>query len=249
MIQQMCLLVFKKENDSEDVFTKWGATSGDPSRVVGVGSSTQLGCIFRLLYLLGFVREVEALLLKVDQSPSKSMQKAISPLVRALAADDLLRHIDADVKVAVASCITEITRITAPEAPYSDDQMKDIFELIVAVFERLCDMSDRSYSKRVSILHTVVKVQSCVVMLDLECDSLILEMFKHFLNTIRDFHPEGVFTSMKKIMSLVLEESEDISHEILSLLLSILKKDNQLRRGKKKEKKKPEKQEEGEESN
>ncbi|XP_026411646.1 uncharacterized protein LOC113306938 [Papaver somniferum] len=177
--------------------------------------------------LLPLISEVEALLLKVDQSPSKSMQKAISPLVRALAADDLLRHIDADVKVAVASCITEITRITAPEAPYSDDQMKDIFELIVAVFERLCDMSDRSYSKRVSILHTVAKVQSCVVMLDLECDSLILEMFKHFLNTIRDFHPEGVFTSMKKIMSLVLEESEDISHEILSLFLSILKKDNQ----------------------
>ncbi|KAI3948392.1 hypothetical protein MKW92_005035 [Papaver armeniacum] len=177
--------------------------------------------------LLPLLSEVEAFLLKVDQSPSKSMQKAISPLVRALAADDLLRHIDTDVKVAVASCITEITRITAPEAPYSDDQMKDIFELIVAAFERLCDMSDRSYSRRVSILHTVAKVQSCVVMLDLECDSLILEMFRHFLNTIRDFHPEGVFTSMKKIMSLVLEESEDISHEILSLLLSILKKDNQ----------------------
>ncbi|KAI3990683.1 hypothetical protein MKX01_022983 [Papaver californicum] len=177
--------------------------------------------------LLPLIYEVEAFLLKVDQSPFKSMQKAISPLVKALSADDLLRHIDTDVKVAVASCITEITRITAPEAPYSDDQMKDIFELIVATFERLFDTSDRSYSKRVSILHTVAKVQSCVVMLDLECDSLILEMFKHFLNTIRDFHPESVFTSMKKIMSLVLEESEDISHEIISLLLSILKKDSQ----------------------
>ncbi|KAI3987856.1 hypothetical protein MKX01_020970 [Papaver californicum] len=177
--------------------------------------------------LLPLIYEVEAFLLKVDQSPSKSMQKAISPLVKALSTDDLLRHIDTDVKVAVASCITEITRITAPEAPYSDDQMKDIFEVIVATFERLFDTSDRSYSKRVSILHTVAKVQSCVVMLDLECDSLILEMFKHFLNTIRDFHPESVFTSMKKIMSLVLEESEDISHEIISLLLSILKKDRQ----------------------
>ncbi|MCL7022693.1 hypothetical protein MKW94_012244 [Papaver nudicaule] len=177
--------------------------------------------------LLSLIYEVEASLLKVNQSPSKSMQKAISPLVKALSADDLLRHLDTDVKVAVASCITEITRITAPEAPYSDDQMKEIFELIVATFEKLFDTSDRSYSKRVSILHTVAKVQSCVVMLDLECDSLILEMFKHFLNTIRDFHPQSVFFSMNKIMSLVLEESEDISHEILSLLLSSLKKDNQ----------------------
>ena len=29
-----------------------------------------------------------------------------------------------DVKVSVASCITEITRITAPDAPYDDEQMK-----------------------------------------------------------------------------------------------------------------------------
>lgn len=46
-------------------------------------------------------------------------------------------------------------------------------------------MDSRSYSKRVSILETVAKVRSCVVMLDLECDALILEMFGHFLKTIR----------------------------------------------------------------
>lgn len=29
-----------------------------------------------------------------------------------------------DVKVSVLCCITEITRITAPDAPYDDEQMK-----------------------------------------------------------------------------------------------------------------------------
>lgn len=63
--------------------------------------------------------------------------------------------------------------------------MQDVFQLIVSSFENLSDKSSRSYVKRTSILETVAKVRSCVVMLDLECDALILEMFQHFLKAIR----------------------------------------------------------------
>ena len=63
-------------------------------------------------------------LIDVDQSPHESMQTALSPLMKALVAGKLFKHSDDDVRVAVAACISEITRITAPEAPYDDDQMK-----------------------------------------------------------------------------------------------------------------------------
>ncbi|CAN4097913.1 unnamed protein product [Withania somnifera] len=154
------------------------------------------------------------------------MHDALSPLMKALVSNDLLRHSDLDVKVAVASCISEITRITAPDAPYDDDKMKDVFQLIVSAFENLDDQSSRSYNKRVLILETVAKVRSCVVMLDLECDRLITEMFRHFLKTIREDHTETVFTSMETIMTLVLEESEEVSLELLTPLLASVKKDN-----------------------
>lgn len=169
---------------------------------------------------------IDSLVSRVEQSPSQSMLDALQPLMKALAVKDFLRHSDTDVKVAVASCISEITRITAPEAPYDDDIMKEIFQMIVGAFERLDDTSSRSYQKRVSILETVAKVRSCVVMLDLECDTLILQMFHHFLRTIRVDHPENVSSSMETIMTLVIEESEDISSELLSCLLDALKKDN-----------------------
>lgn len=78
--------------------------------------------------LLSFQR-VENCLSRVEQSPTKSMQSSLSPSLKALVADQLFRHSDLDVKVAVASCISEITRITAPDAPYDDDQMK-VFELV-----------------------------------------------------------------------------------------------------------------------
>ncbi|KAL0791480.1 hypothetical protein Bca101_007726 [Brassica carinata] len=43
----------------------------------------------------------------------------------------------------------------------------------------------RSYIKRISILETVAKVKSWIVMLDLDCDALLIEMFQNFLKTIR----------------------------------------------------------------
>uniref|UniRef100_A0A5B7B6F3 Uncharacterized protein n=1 Tax=Davidia involucrata TaxID=16924 RepID=A0A5B7B6F3_DAVIN len=177
--------------------------------------------------LLPLLDQVENFLSRVEQSPPKSMQNALSPSVKALVAEELLRHSDVDVKVAVASCISEITRITAPDAPYDDDKMKDLFQLIVSSFENLSDKSSRSYNKRTSILETVAKVRSCVVMLDLECDGLIVEMFQHFLKAIRDDHAENIFSSMETIMTLVLEESEDISLELLSPILASVKNDNE----------------------
>ncbi|XP_028782650.1 microtubule-associated protein futsch [Neltuma alba] len=175
--------------------------------------------------LLPLLDRVENFLSRVEQSPTKSMQNALSPSLKALVADKLLKHSDVDVKVAVASCISEITRITAPDAPYDDEQMKEVFQLIVSSFENLLDKSSPSYTKRTSIVETVAKVRSCVVMLDLECDALIVEMFQHFFKAVREHHPESVFSSMEIIMTLVIEESEDISLDLLAPILASVKKD------------------------
>ncbi|CAN1151020.1 Sister chromatid cohesion protein PDS5 homolog C [Linum perenne] len=176
--------------------------------------------------LFSLLDKIDGYLARVEQSPSVSMKSALAPSLNALITDQLFRHSDVDINVAVASCISEITRITAPDAPYDDDQMKEVFQLIVSSFENLDDKTSKSYAKRTSILETVAKVRSCVVMLDLECDALIVEMFQKFLKFVRDFHPENVVSSMETIMTLVLEESEEIPVELLSPLLSSVKKKN-----------------------
>ncbi|KAK4590121.1 hypothetical protein RGQ29_020607 [Quercus rubra] len=155
------------------------------------------------------------------------MQDALLPSLKALISNELLRHAEMDVKVSVASCITEITRITAPDAPYDDEQMKEIFQLTVAAFEKLSHVSSRCYTKAVSILDTVAKVRSCLVMLDLECDALVVEMFQNFLKIIRSNHPHAVFSAMETIMTLVIDESEEISSDLLSPLLASVRKENQ----------------------
>ena len=65
------------------------------------------------------------------------MWDALFPLVKALINNKLLRHAEMDVKVSVLSSIIEITRIIALDAPYKDEQMKEIFQLILVAFENV----------------------------------------------------------------------------------------------------------------
>ncbi|PNX69240.1 sister chromatid cohesion protein PDS5-like B-B, partial [Trifolium pratense] len=69
-------------------------------------------------------KQVEGFLSFVKQERISSMQDALSPSLKALVADKLFRHSNPDVNVAVASCISEIIRISAPKAPYDANQMK-----------------------------------------------------------------------------------------------------------------------------
>ena len=144
---------------------------------------------------------------------------ALLPSVKALITNKLLRHAEMDVKVSVLSCIIEITRITAPDAPYKDEQMKETFQFIVVAFENMPHVSTRSY-KVVSILDTIAKVKLCLVMLDLECDALVVKMFQSFLKIIRSNYQPTVLSAMETIMNLVIDESEDISLNLLSLIFA-----------------------------
>ncbi|KAF8677850.1 hypothetical protein HU200_046442 [Digitaria exilis] len=175
--------------------------------------------------LLKLLKEVEQCLLKVDQSPPESTSNAIRPATEALVKKELMGHPDPDVRLGVASCISEITRITAPDAPYDDDAMRDVFSLIVSSFQHLDNIKDPFFGRRVSILDTVAKVRSCVVMLDLECDDLINDMFHHFLRTVSSGHSDAVISCMETIMRLVIEESEDVQPQIASCLLQNVRKE------------------------
>ncbi|KAL0300906.1 UNVERIFIED_CONTAM: Sister chromatid cohesion protein PDS5A [Sesamum radiatum] len=177
--------------------------------------------------LIKLLKQGAACLSELDQSPPKPIVESMQPLLNAVVKPELLKHQDREVKLLVASCICEITRITAPEAPYDDDVLKDTFQLIVSTFSGLSDINGPTFGRRVVILETLARYRSCVVMLDLECDDLIDEMFNIFFAVARDEHPGNVLTSMETIMEVLFEESEDVPENLLLILLSILGRDKE----------------------
>ncbi|KAL6538568.1 hypothetical protein OROGR_012556 [Orobanche gracilis] len=177
--------------------------------------------------LIKLLKQSAACLTELNQSPPASVADSMQPLLTAIAKPEFLKHQDREVKLLVASSICEITRITAPEPPYDDDVLKDIFELIVSTFSGLSDTNGPSFGRGVVILETVARYRSCVVMLDLECDNLINQMFKTFFYVARREHPRNVWISMQTIMEVLLEECEDVPESLLLILLSTLGSDKE----------------------
>ncbi|KAJ6304583.1 hypothetical protein OIU77_018274 [Salix suchowensis] len=172
--------------------------------------------------VIKLLKQAATCLSEMDQSPPASVSESMQPFLDAIVKPELLKHQDRDVKLLVATCICEITRITAPEAPYSDDVLKDIFHLIVGTFSGLSDTGGPSFGRRVIILETLAKYRSCVVMLDLECNDLVNKMFSTFFTVASDDHQESVLSSMQTIMVVLIEESEDLREDLLLVILSVL---------------------------
>ncbi|CAO2149230.1 unnamed protein product [Urochloa humidicola] len=109
------------------------------------------------------------------------MHNTLRPTIAVFITNELLEHPDPNVKVVVTFYLTEVTRITAPEAHYDDDVIKvrflaivviklyvltvttcrwfqDVFKRIVDTFAELDDMYSPSFQRRVSILDSVARV-------------------------------------------------------------------------------------------
>ncbi|KAH9312247.1 hypothetical protein KI387_027282, partial [Taxus chinensis] len=168
--------------------------------------------------LLNTLEELVSCLCLIEQSNYASMSPILDSLVMQLARHELLDHEDGEIRIMVITCISEVMRIAAPNLLYSDAIMEDIFEVMVGSFQGLWDLASPCFGKRVSILNTMAKVRSCVIMMDLECNDLVSHMFEVFLDVVHDDHTQEVLVPMQTIMSLVLNEYENPPPQLLSLL-------------------------------
>nr|GEU60897.1 phospholipase-like protein [Tanacetum cinerariifolium] len=155
------------------------------------------------------------------------MKYAMQPVIKALIAKKLLRHPDVDVNISVACKICEVFRIMGHNTPYNDEQMKDFFELVVITFEKLFSASGGSYTRMYKVLRTLDSDKFSVMMCDLQLDGLIVRLFKQFL-TVADSNTHAVVMKMKKIMTMIIEESELQNRELVDLLVTSVRKENEI---------------------
>ncbi|KAK3132353.1 hypothetical protein QOZ80_6AG0519980 [Eleusine coracana subsp. coracana] len=164
--------------------------------------------------------EVVALALASDLR--RSLVIAIGPLLMAIVREEFLKHEDQDVKVLLSFCFCEITRITMPDVPYTDDVLKDMFYLIVGTFNGLSDVNSQSFGCIVAMWETLERSRLCVVMLDVGYDDLMIDMFQTFLKVIREDHEENILKSMQSILASIVDESDEIHESLPQVLLSAL---------------------------
>ncbi|KAK7321020.1 hypothetical protein VNO77_31092 [Canavalia gladiata] len=149
---------------------------------------------------------------------TKKRETALKPLAKALVCRSLLQHTDKDVRFLVAVCATELFRVKAPEPPFEDKHLRDVFKLVISLFTDLADTASPLFSKRVKVLDTVAQLRCCVLMLEIGCTDLVLEMFNIFFSVVRDDHHD-LINAMTSIMINILNESEEAFQLLLEVIL------------------------------
>ncbi|KAH9302986.1 hypothetical protein KI387_014569, partial [Taxus chinensis] len=103
--------------------------------------------------LLKDLEETANCLVMVEQSDKYMIHSLMFQLIKPR----IFWHEDVRVKNMVVTCIVEVTRVTAPNLPYSDDIMRDIFEHTVESFQGFWNTTIRYHNKRMKILETMTE--------------------------------------------------------------------------------------------
>ncbi|KAJ6939281.1 sister chromatid cohesion protein PDS5 [Populus alba x Populus x berolinensis] len=148
---------------------------------------------------------------------TKKLEAAIKPLRKSILKHDLIKHTDKEVKLLVAICVSEVFRVLAPEPPFEDKYLRDIFILFLKMFKELSDTASPHFFRRVKVLETVARCKCCVIMLDVDCHDLVLEMFKIFFSSVREHHQQSLIDEILSIMKHVL--NEEASQALLDVIL------------------------------
>nr|XP_023895228.1 sister chromatid cohesion protein PDS5 homolog A isoform X3 [Quercus suber] len=152
----------------------------------------------------------------------KNLKVSTKPLRKAIV-HGLLQHKDKEVRLLVAICISEIFRVMAPEPPFVDKYLRDIFKLIVSIFAELADTASPHFSRRVKILETIARCNCCVIMLDIDSNELVLETFNTFFSVVRENHQRSLINHIISIMTRIINEED--SQTLLDVILRNLVKD------------------------
>ncbi|KAF5826296.1 hypothetical protein DUNSADRAFT_3711 [Dunaliella salina] len=146
------------------------------------------------------------------------------PIANSLLDSAILGHADKDVKLSAACCIVQLLRIYAPETPYGDEQLRDIFKLLCWVFQRLAQPSAPTFEICQSILQQTEQVKLYMLLLDLNDLKLTTQLFESLLGAARTDNLEAIELSVLEMLAGLVEELEadTLSQELLEVLLKAL---------------------------
>eukprot|EP00798_Chlamydomonas_sp_ICE-L_P024089 gene24089-9663_t len=125
-------------------------------------------------------------------------------------------HSDKDVKLMSCHCLTHMLRIYAPETPFTDDELKDVFRALLWALAKLDNPSAPAFSISQSILQLTEQVKFHLLLLDLDAPDILTEFFEVLLGCARDDSVDDLEHPIVEILSGLLEAAEDDVGDILS---------------------------------
>lgn len=177
----------------------------------GVYEPNFLGKSGRKGDLINRLNELHKSLIELGQDEN-DLPKGLQQTAAQLVSTKILGHSDKDVRLLAACCIVDILRVFAPEAPYGDEEMVRVFEVIIAQIRSLStyDIGSATGSKIVFILNSLATVKSCVVPVIMGqtgvpgAEDLTTSLFDALISVFRPEHTEDGKYQMANLIWLLL---------------------------------------------
>ncbi|MCJ1282262.1 hypothetical protein MMC26_001585 [Xylographa opegraphella] len=165
-----------------------------------------------------------------DMEQEENERQSFTRVAKELASPNLLTHKDKGVKAWTASCLVDILRLCAPDAPYTEQQLRDIFTmLITSILPALSDPSNAYNVQHTYVLQSLSQVKSIVLVTDIpNSENLILYLFTSFFDILSGFSrasgeeqlPKNVDYNMTSILVTIVDESSSLPQEAVDTIVA-----------------------------
>lgn len=147
---------------------------------------------------------------------------SLSKVATELVSFNILCHKNKGVTAYASCCIADLLRLCAPDAPFSQAQLKSIFECFAKQLKGLGDVEGTYYPQNYYLLESLATVESIVLIGDIEKgDGLILDVIRTFLDVVKDDQRrKNVEDHMIGIMIQIIQELPHVPAELLEVLLA-----------------------------
>ena len=155
-------------------------------------------------------------------------RETLSPKAQELASGLLLGHKDKGVRAYSLLCIVEMFRLLAPDAPYKQGQLKEIFTLFSShVVPALANPSDPYNQQHMEVLVSLTNVKSIALIIDLSgSENMMLNLFTNCFDVMSgtgqggEKLPKNLEYHMTSMLCTLVEECTPTPTGVVDIVLA-----------------------------
>ncbi|KAI0264684.1 armadillo-type protein [Gloeopeniophorella convolvens] len=134
----------------------------------------------------------------------------------------ILLHKDRGVKAYAACCLADILRLFAPDAPYTHNELRDIFQFFFRQLATGLKGPDSPYyNEYFHLLESLSTVKSVVLVCDLpNAEELMIDVFRDFFALVRHDLAKKIELHMADVLVALIDESTTLPSELMDIIMA-----------------------------
>lgn len=136
-----------------------------------------------------------------------------------LLATRILAHKDKGVRIVAACCSSDLLRLYAPEAPYSEQQIKTLFAFLLRQVVGVGDSHAVYFPECYHLLESMCMVKSVTLLADINIDGIITELAQSFFDVISPETSGAVQIAMLELLHQLIEISATLPMALIEIIL------------------------------